>query len=40
MVPLAYLSQFTDCQFTYGYIGSEDLTDVPDSSSRELCAGG
>jgi transcriptional regulator with XRE-family HTH domain len=29
MVPLAYLSQFTDCEFTYGYIGSEDLTMYP-----------
>lgn len=29
MVPLAYLSQFTTCQYTYGYVGSEDLTMYP-----------
>lgn len=29
MVPLAYLAQFASCQFTYGYIGSEDLTMYP-----------
>ena len=28
-VPLAYLAQFTNCQFTYGYVGSEDLTMYP-----------
>ena len=25
-VPLAYLAQFATCQYTYGYIGSYDLT--------------
>jgi len=29
LVPLAYLSQFASCQYTYGYIGSEDLTMYP-----------
>jgi transcriptional regulator with XRE-family HTH domain len=29
LVPLAYLSQFTNCHYTYGYIGSEDLTMYP-----------
>lgn len=29
LVPLAYLSQFTNCQYTYGYVGSEDLTMYP-----------
>jgi transcriptional regulator with XRE-family HTH domain len=29
MVPLAYLAQFATCQFTYGYVGSEDLTMYP-----------
>jgi len=29
MVPLAYLAQFTTCQYTYGYVGSEDLTMYP-----------
>jgi transcriptional regulator with XRE-family HTH domain len=29
LVPLAYLAQFESCQFTYGYIGSEDLTMYP-----------
>jgi transcriptional regulator with XRE-family HTH domain len=29
LVPLAYLEQFASCQFTYGYIGSEDLTMYP-----------
>lgn len=29
LVPLAYLAQFATCQFTYGYIGSEDLTMYP-----------
>jgi len=28
-VPLAYLAQFATCQFTYGYIGSDDLTMYP-----------
>jgi transcriptional regulator with XRE-family HTH domain len=29
LVPLAYLSQFASCQFTYGYVGSEDWTMYP-----------
>ena len=29
LVPLAYLAKFTSCQFTYGYVGSEDLTMYP-----------
>jgi transcriptional regulator with XRE-family HTH domain len=29
MVPLAYLEQFATRQFTYGYIGGEDLTMYP-----------
>jgi len=29
VVPLAYLAQFANCQFTYGYVGSEDLTMYP-----------
>jgi len=29
LVPLAYLTQFTNCHYTYGYIGSEDLTMYP-----------
>lgn len=29
LVPLAYLEQFASYQFTYGYIGSEDLTMYP-----------
>jgi len=29
LVPLAYLAQFESCQFTYGYIGSEDWTMYP-----------
>jgi hypothetical protein len=29
VVPLAYLAQFESCQFTYGYIGSEDLSMYP-----------
>jgi transcriptional regulator with XRE-family HTH domain len=28
-VPLAYLAQFANCEFTYGYVGSEDLTMYP-----------
>lgn len=28
-VPLAYLAQFSSVQYTYGYIGSEDLTMYP-----------
>jgi len=28
-VPLAYLEQFKNCNYTYGYIGSEDLTMYP-----------
>ena len=29
LVPLAHLSQFTQTKFTYGYIGTEDLTMYP-----------
>jgi transcriptional regulator with XRE-family HTH domain len=29
LVPLAYLAQFASCQFTYGYVGSEDWTMYP-----------
>jgi len=29
IVPLAFLSQFADRNFTYGYIGSEDMTMYP-----------
>jgi transcriptional regulator with XRE-family HTH domain len=29
LVPLAYLAQFANCDFTYGYVGSEDLTMFP-----------
>jgi len=29
LVPMAYLAQFSTYQFTYGYIGSEDLTMYP-----------
>jgi len=29
VVPLTYLAQFANCQFTYGYVGSEDLTMYP-----------
>jgi hypothetical protein len=29
LVPLAYLAQFASCRYTYGYIGSEDLTMYP-----------
>ena len=29
VVPLAYLAQFANCEYTYGYIGSEDLTMYP-----------
>jgi transcriptional regulator with XRE-family HTH domain len=28
-VPMAYLAQFANCQYTYGYIGSEDFTMYP-----------
>jgi transcriptional regulator with XRE-family HTH domain len=29
LVPLSYLAQFASCKYTYGYIGSEDLTMYP-----------
>jgi len=29
LVPLAHLAQFANCQYTYGYIGSADLTMYP-----------
>jgi hypothetical protein len=29
IVPLSYLAQFADARYTYGYIGSEDLTMYP-----------
>jgi transcriptional regulator with XRE-family HTH domain len=29
VVPFAYLAQFATCRYTYGYIGSEDLTMYP-----------
>lgn len=28
-VPLAYLEQFANCNYTYGYVGNEDLTMYP-----------
>jgi hypothetical protein len=28
-VPMAYLAQFANCQYTYGYIGAEDFTMFP-----------
>jgi transcriptional regulator with XRE-family HTH domain len=50
LVPLAYLSQFANCEYTYGYIGSEDLTMYPllppgsfiqvDESKDEVVQGG
>jgi transcriptional regulator with XRE-family HTH domain len=29
LVPLAYLEQFANCHFTYGYVGNEDFTMYP-----------
>jgi transcriptional regulator with XRE-family HTH domain len=29
LVPMAHLAQFSNCQYTYGYIGSADLTMYP-----------
>ncbi len=29
VVPLAYLEQFANCNYTYGYVGNEDLTMYP-----------
>jgi len=29
VVPLSYLAQFANCEYTYGYVGSEDLTMYP-----------
>jgi len=29
LVPLAYLTEFESCQYTYGYVGSKDLTMYP-----------
>ncbi|HEX4425491.1 MAG TPA: helix-turn-helix transcriptional regulator [Terriglobales bacterium] len=29
LVPLSYLEQFATCQYTYGYVGTEDLTMYP-----------
>jgi hypothetical protein len=29
VVPLAYLEQFANCNYTYGYVGNEDLTMFP-----------
>jgi transcriptional regulator with XRE-family HTH domain len=50
LVPLAYLSQFASCDFTYGYIGSEDWTMYPilppgsfvqvDESKNKVAEGG
>jgi len=49
-VPLSYLEQFANCDFTYGYIGNEDLTMYPlippgsfvqvDESRNKVCEGG
>jgi len=49
-VPLAYLEQFSKVDFTYGYVGSEDLTMYPiltpgsfiqvDESRNKVCEGG
>ncbi|HUK24940.1 MAG TPA: helix-turn-helix transcriptional regulator [Terriglobales bacterium] len=50
LVPLSYLAQFANCEYTYGYIGSEDLTMYPllppgsfiqvDESKDQVEAGG
>jgi hypothetical protein len=50
LVPLAHLTQFASCQYTYGYIGSEDLTMYPilppgsfvqvDESRNQVLTGG
>ncbi len=50
LVPLNYLAQFANCKYTYGYIGSEDLTMYPllppgtfvqvDESKDTVVAGG
>jgi len=50
LVPLAYLAQFANCRYTYGYIGGEDLTMYPilppgtfvqvDESRDTIAAGG
>jgi len=50
LVPLAYLAQFANCRYTYGYIGGEDLTMYPilppgtfvqvDESRDTIVAGG
>jgi transcriptional regulator with XRE-family HTH domain len=50
LVPLSYLAQFANCEYTYGYIGSEDLTMYPllppgsfiqvDESRDEVAEGG
>jgi transcriptional regulator with XRE-family HTH domain len=29
LVPLSYLAQFANCEYTYGYVGSEDWTMYP-----------
>jgi transcriptional regulator with XRE-family HTH domain len=49
-IPLAYLAQFANCRYTYGYIGSEDFTMYPilppgtfvqvDESRDAVAAGG
>jgi transcriptional regulator with XRE-family HTH domain len=49
-IPLAYLAQFANCRYTYGYIGSEDFTMYPilppgtfvqvDESRDTVAAGG
>jgi transcriptional regulator with XRE-family HTH domain len=50
LVPLNYLAKFANCKYTYGYIGSEDLTMYPllppgtfvqvDESKDTVAAGG
>lgn len=50
LVPLAYLSQFTQTKYTYGYIGTEDFTMYPvllpgafiqvDESANKVVEGG
>ena len=39
LVPFAYLAQFANSDFTYGYVGTQDFTMYPDSAAGQLHPG-
>ena len=40
LVPVAYLAQFANSEFTYGYVGTHDFTMYPILPPGEIYTGG